>query len=112
MENNLAETAFFVERFDGDYELRWFTPAVEVPLCGHATLAAAWVLFNRLGLEGDKVAFHSRGGRLSVTRDGEMLMLDHQRQRRRRGPASGRDNGRERARRVGRAESDHIRRQQ
>ena len=44
MENNLAETAFFV-RSDGHYELRWFTPAVEVDLCGHATLAAAYVLF-------------------------------------------------------------------
>ena len=76
MENNLAETAFFVERFDGDYDLRWFTPAVEVPLCGHATLASAWVLFNRLGVEGDKVTFHTRGGQLSVMRDGEMLMLD------------------------------------
>ncbi len=76
MENNLAETAFFVERFDGDYDLRWFTPAVEVPLCGHATLAAAWVLFNRLGVDGDKVTFHTRGGQLSVMRDDEMLMLD------------------------------------
>ena len=76
MENNLAETAFFVERFDGDYDLRWFTPAVEVPLCGHATLATAWVLFNRLGVDGDKVTFHTRGGQLSVMRDGEMLMLD------------------------------------
>ena len=76
MENNLAETAFFVERFDGDYDLRWFTPAVEVPLCGHATLATAWVLFNRLGVDGDKVTFHTRGGQLSVMRDSEMLMLD------------------------------------
>ena len=76
MENNLAETAFFVKRFDDDYDLRWFTPAVEVPLCGHATLAAAWVLFNRLGLGGDNVVFHTRGGRLPVLRDGEMMMLD------------------------------------
>ena len=76
MENNLAETTFYVPRFDGDYDLRWFTPAVEVPLCGHATLAAAWVLFNRLGLDGDKVVFHTRSGKLAVTRDGEMLMLD------------------------------------
>ncbi len=76
MENNLAETAFFIERFDGDYDLRWFTPAVEVPLCGHATLAAAWVLFNRLGVDSDKVTFHTRGGQLSVVRDEEMLMLD------------------------------------
>ena len=76
MENNLAETAFFVPRFDGDIDLRWFTPRVEVDLCGHATLGAAWVLFNRLGQTGDSVRFHSRSGPLSVVRDGEMLMLD------------------------------------
>ena len=46
-ENNLSETAFFVPTESG-YQLRWFTPAVEVDLCGHATLAAAWVIFNML----------------------------------------------------------------
>lgn len=76
MENNLAETAFFVPRFDRDYDLRWFTPVVEVPLCGHATLAAAWVLFNKLGAGGDSIRFHTRSGELSVMRDGEMLLLD------------------------------------
>ena len=76
MENNLAETAFFVPRFDSAFDLRWFTPAVEVPLCGHATLAAAWVLFNRLGQGGDSIAFHTRSGPLAVLRDGGMLMLD------------------------------------
>jgi PhzF family phenazine biosynthesis protein len=50
-ENNLSETAFFVREGDG-YHLRWFTPAVEVDLCGHATLASAWVLFNKLGHSG------------------------------------------------------------
>ena len=47
-ENNLAETAFFVKRHPGRYDLRWFTPTSEVELCGHATLASAWVIFNYL----------------------------------------------------------------
>jgi len=74
-ENNLSETAFFVARGD-DFDLRWFTPATEVDLCGHATLAAAFVLFAELGRDGGAVRFHSRSGRLSVTREGEVLTLD------------------------------------
>jgi len=73
--NNLAETAFTVPRGD-DFELRWFTPTVEVDLCGHATLAAAFVLFNERGLGGDELRFHTRSGLLTVTRDKEMLTLD------------------------------------
>jgi len=56
MENNLAETAFYVKRDEG-YEIRWFTPGVEVDLCGHATLAAAYVLFNYEGHNGDTIPF-------------------------------------------------------
>ncbi|PAV24949.1 isomerase [Tamilnaduibacter salinus] len=69
-ENNVSETAFLVPSSvrDADFELRWMTPAAEVPLCGHATLATAWVLFNRLGWEADQVRFHSRSGPLGVTR--------------------------------------------
>ncbi len=74
-ENNLSETAFFVPR-GGDYELRWFTPTVEMDLCGHATLASAFILFSELGFRGDVVRFHSRSGILSVTREGEILTLD------------------------------------
>jgi len=74
-ENNLAETAFFVPRGD-DYEIRWFTPTVEVDLCGHATLASAWVLFNRLDYPYGEIRFHSRSGLLSVRRDGDWLELD------------------------------------
>jgi len=74
-ENNLSETAFFVER-DGDYALRWFTPAVEVDLCGHATLAAAHVLFEHLGYADDEVRFHTRSGELRVRREGSRLTLD------------------------------------
>lgn len=74
-ENNLAETAFLVARNEG-YELRWFTPAVEVDLCGHATLASAHVLFEHLGFSGDSVSFHTRSGELIVRRSGGGLTLD------------------------------------
>ena len=75
-ENNLSETAFTVasERKDADYDLRWFTPTVEVELCGHATLAAGHVLIH-----GDKVRFSTRSGILTVTRDADeaaLLRLD------------------------------------
>ncbi|MGB7150056.1 MAG: PhzF family phenazine biosynthesis protein [Terriglobales bacterium] len=66
-ENNLAETAFLV-REDGDYRLRWFTPAVEVPLCGHATLASAAVVMERLEPGRMAVVFHSASGPLTVNR--------------------------------------------
>jgi PhzF family phenazine biosynthesis protein len=69
-ENNLSETAFFVRRGDG-YDLRWFTPTLEIDLCGHATLASAFVLFNYLGHTGDRVTFESKSGTLSVTRGGD-----------------------------------------
>lgn len=75
-ENNLAETAYFIKRND-HYELRWFTPTMEVDLCGHATLATAFVLFNYEGFEGDLIQFHSpRSGPLSVTRNGDLLTLN------------------------------------
>ena len=74
-ENNLSETAFVVAR-GGDFDLRWFTPTIEVDLCGHATLAAAFVLFTERGLAGDQVRFHSRSGPLSVSREGDVLTLD------------------------------------
>ena len=75
-ENNLAETAFFVK--DGDaFELRWFTPTVEMPLCGHATLASAYVLFEELGFEGETIRFKTRKrGDLNVSRDGGRFVLD------------------------------------
>ena len=80
-ENNLAETAFFVPRPGAavpaaDYDLRWLTPTCEVDLCGHATLAAAWVIFHRGGRKADTVRFHSRSGPLAVRRDGDRLELD------------------------------------
>lgn len=76
LENNLSETAFFVPRDDGGFDLRWFTPLIEVDLCGHATLATAWVLFNRLEQTGDSITFHTRSGPLTVSRDGARLAMD------------------------------------
>jgi PhzF family phenazine biosynthesis protein len=72
-ENNLSETAFTVpsEREDADYDLRWFTPAVEVELCGHATLAAGHVL-----IPGEQVRFSTRSGILTVSRKEDLLLLD------------------------------------
>ena len=74
-ENNLSETAFFVPRGEF-YELRWLTPEVEVDLCGHATLAAAWVLIHQLGNAPDVLRFATRSGELRVTRNGDELAMD------------------------------------
>lgn len=72
LENNLSETAFFVPRAEpGGYDLRWFTPASEVDLCGHATLAAGHLLLTRLAPGLKRVDFETRSGTLSVTRVGE-----------------------------------------
>ena len=73
--NNLAETAFTAPQ-GHDFGLRWFTPTVEMDLCGHATLAAAAVLFNERSLRGHEVRFHSRSGWLTVTRENDLLVLD------------------------------------
>lgn len=75
MENNLSETAYFVKENDR-YRIRWFTPVREVDLCGHATLASAYVIFNSLGHEGTEVAFESKSGVLTVKRAGDWLELD------------------------------------
>ena len=74
-ENNLSETAFLVAE-DGDYRLRWFTPQVEVPLCGHATLASAAVVMERLEPGRNRVVFHSASGPLTVTRLGSGYVMD------------------------------------
>ena len=74
-ENNLSETAFLVAR-GADYELRWFTPTVEVDLCGHATLASGQVVFERLRPQATAVRFHTKSGVLGVVKQGEWLELD------------------------------------
>ncbi len=80
-ENNVSETAFFIPRGPSRdrlpaYDLRWFSPATEIDLCGHATLATAWVLFHRGGRASEDVTFHSKSGPLTVARRGELLELD------------------------------------
>lgn len=74
-ENNLAETAFLVRK-ENDYEIRWFTPTVEVDLCGHATLAAAHVLFEYYDYPSAVINLHSKSGLLSVEKKGKFLTLD------------------------------------
>jgi PhzF family phenazine biosynthesis protein len=82
-DHGLSETAFFVANADpagGGFALRWFTPSAEVPLCGHATLASAWVILNRLEPQRRDVVFATQSGPLTVTRDtaphGQRLVLD------------------------------------
>ncbi|MDQ6963782.1 MAG: PhzF family phenazine biosynthesis protein [Mariprofundales bacterium] len=74
-EINLSETAFFTA-VAGGMQIRWFTPACEVQLCGHATLAAAHVLFNHLDYRASQISFQSVSGRLPVVRDGDRLTMD------------------------------------
>ena len=74
-ENNLAETAFVV-RAGADYRLRWFTPTIEVPLCGHATLASAAVVMERLEPGRSRVVFHSASGPLTVNRMASDYVMD------------------------------------
>lgn len=75
-ENNLSETAFFVERPDGDFDIRWFTPELEIDLAGHPTLATAHVLFYELGYTKDEIRFHSKSGLLTVTKNNELLEMN------------------------------------
>ena len=76
LENNLAETAFFVPLPDQRFHLRWFTPEIEMDLCGHATLASAYVLFEDLAYQDDLIRFESRSGELTIKRNAELLELD------------------------------------
>ena len=87
LENNLSETVFFVPisvnssttgggRTRADYEIRWFTPEIEINLCGHATLAAAYVLFKILNFDKSEIRFSSQSGILKVTREGELYCMD------------------------------------
>jgi len=74
-ENGLSETAFFVPSKDG-FDLRWFTPTTEVDLCGHATLASAFVLFDHLAYEGEIIVFHTQSGDLMVSKQGSAIVMD------------------------------------
>jgi PhzF family phenazine biosynthesis protein len=75
LENNLAETAFFVPNGD-EYDLRWFTPTIEMDLCGHATLATGYLLFEILGTDKHLLRFQTRSGELTVEKEGERYVLD------------------------------------
>jgi len=74
-ENNLSETAFFVPVESG-YHIRWFTPVAEVDLCGHATLATAFVIFNYLDTSSSQITFSSKSGKLTAVRANEMISMD------------------------------------
>jgi len=74
-EHNLAETAFLVREAQG-WQIRWFTPTTEVPLCGHATLASAYVLFEIYNEPSDRIEFFGKSGPLNVVREGDRLWLD------------------------------------
>ena len=78
LENNQSETVYFIPGtiLGVDYDIRWFTPAVEVNLCGHATLATAYALFNILGHNKPVISFNSKSGVLTVTKNGDMLTMD------------------------------------
>jgi len=76
-EMNLSETAFVQRRADGDFSIRWFTPTVEMPLCGHATLASAHVLWEEeLASREQPITFHGQSGLLTARREGEWICLD------------------------------------
>ena len=75
-EHNLSETAFFIPYKDG-YQLRWFTPTHEVPLCGHATLASSYVIFNHLQPTAQKITFYTlQSGMLTISREGNQIIMD------------------------------------
>ena len=75
LENNLSETAFFIKK-DNTYHIRWFTPEAEVALCGHATLATSHVMFQHLNHAADSIFFQSKSGKLSVKKEGDLLVLN------------------------------------
>ena len=78
LENNLSETVFFVpSKTKGvDFDIRWFTPVLEINLCGHATLAAAFVIFEKLKLKKKKIVFDSKSGLLTVLKKKDILIMD------------------------------------
>jgi PhzF family phenazine biosynthesis protein len=75
LENNLSETVFFVPSGE-DYDIRWFTPTAEINLCGHATLASAFVLHQFLNFNREKIIFHSKSGPLEVEKKGDAFVMD------------------------------------
>lgn len=76
LENNLSETAFIVPKGKDIFQIRWFTPTVEVDLCGHATVAAAHVFYEHLGFEGNEIVFESKSGILTVRKEDSFYILN------------------------------------
>lgn len=78
VENNLSETVFFIPSKNKEvhYEIRWFTPGLEINLCGHATLAASYIIFEKLGFAEPELRFNCKSGMLRITRDGSRLRMD------------------------------------
>jgi PhzF family phenazine biosynthesis protein len=79
LENNLSETVFFVpsvNREESDYDIRWFTPEVEINLCGHATLASAFILFKKLDHKKETIRFNSKSGVLIISQEGDKIKMD------------------------------------
>lgn len=76
LENNLSETVFFVPSGSDAYDIRWFTPLAEIDLCGHATLASAFVLYNFLNFKKSKIIFHSKSGKLEVEKKDDLYVMD------------------------------------
>ena len=76
LENNQAETAFFIPISENRFHLRWFTPEIEMDLCGHATLASAYVLFEELRYEQEKIEFETKSGILTVRKVADLIELD------------------------------------
>lgn len=74
-ENNLSETVYFVSK-GSDFEIKWFTPTCEIDLCGHATLAAAHILYSELNYAKNKLVFHSKSGELNVSKNGDWYTLN------------------------------------
>jgi PhzF family phenazine biosynthesis protein len=75
MENNLSETAFFIQE-NNEFYIRWFTPISEVNLCGHATLASGHVIFNHTNYNNDQIIFNSKSGILKIRKEGQFIILD------------------------------------
>ncbi len=75
MENNLSETVFFIKNGES-YDIRWMTPTTEVPLCGHATLASSFVIFNFIDKDAKEIRFNSKSGELIITRNDELITLN------------------------------------
>lgn len=75
-ENNLSETAFFVPRTDGAFDIRWFTPELEIDLAGHPTLATSFVIFNELNYTNSSITFHCKSGELTVQKKDDLLEMN------------------------------------